>query len=163
MRTAVGAFRSKEHPMGRGLPQGGVLSPLLWLVFFNELPARLAAYRKEFPEIFGDVLFKDLIYADDITSVFACQNAHKLVEVARKNEEGISRELTRMLVSLSVPKSFNFVAPPGLISGMPMRRVPNSHKKTNLERSMLDQQNSSMLVDLTEEEMLDAKVSPPSL
>ena len=89
LRTAVGDFKSKDRPISRGLPRGGVLSPLLWLVFFNDLPTRRAAFREEYPEIFGRVSSKDLIYAGDITAVFACRNAHKLVEIARKMKEGL--------------------------------------------------------------------------
>ena len=35
LRTAAGMFFSKPHPITRGLPQVGVLSPLFWLVLFN--------------------------------------------------------------------------------------------------------------------------------
>ena len=51
-RTPMGSFKSKTHSIGRGLPQEGVLSPLLWLVFFNGLPARLAAFRASPPTVF---------------------------------------------------------------------------------------------------------------
>ena len=81
------------HSIGRGLPQGGVLSPLLRLVYFNDLPTRLAACRAKNPTVFGRISFKDLICADDITTAFACQDALKIPEIAGKYEEEINMEL----------------------------------------------------------------------
>ena len=57
LRTPVGPFKSRAHPIERGLPPGGVLSSLLRLVFFNDLPSRLAASRGGYPEAFRDVAF----------------------------------------------------------------------------------------------------------
>ena len=75
LRAPGETSKSRTHSIGRGLPQGGVLSPLLWLVFFNSLPARLAEFRAENQMSFRCVTFKDLIYADDIITAFACQEA----------------------------------------------------------------------------------------
>ena len=83
--------------------------------------------------------------------------------IAGKYEEGINAELSLLRIALCVPKSLNFVASPGLISGAPFRRVPNPHRKANLDRPMLDQQNDSMLEDLTLEELIDSKIFSPVL
>ena len=37
LRTATGLFHSCYRPITRGVPQGGVLSPLLWLIMVNDI------------------------------------------------------------------------------------------------------------------------------
>ena len=46
MRSDVGAFRSNVHTITRGLPRGGELSPVLWQLYFNDVPERLSQRRE---------------------------------------------------------------------------------------------------------------------
>ena len=46
MRAPTGVYYSDIYPVGRGLPQGGVLSPLLWLIFFNPVSGLLGSLRE---------------------------------------------------------------------------------------------------------------------
>ena len=39
-RVILKKFVSKEYSLEEGIPQGGILSPLLWNVFFADIPIR---------------------------------------------------------------------------------------------------------------------------
>ena len=53
----VGGFRSEEHPVMAGVPQGSVLGPLMWVIFSNDC-------LNMFPE--ADA------FADDVTLSVSC-------------------------------------------------------------------------------------------
>ena len=44
-RAASGDFKGDPASISAGLPQGGVLSPLLWITFFNEIHTSLQGMR----------------------------------------------------------------------------------------------------------------------
>ena len=54
-------------PMSAGLPQGGVLSPTLWILFFNSIHQELRNLRIKAG--FDPERFLDIIYADNVTIV----------------------------------------------------------------------------------------------
>ncbi|EYB81098.1 hypothetical protein Y032_0392g572 [Ancylostoma ceylanicum] len=70
MCVKVGNSFSKSYPCHSGVPQGGVLSPLLFLLYTHDLPAKLCTHP----------LVKVQIYADDI-KVFACYNSQNYSEI----------------------------------------------------------------------------------
>ena len=45
LRSPLGTVYSEDFAPTRGVPQGGVLSPLLWLIFFNSVPRLLRENR----------------------------------------------------------------------------------------------------------------------
>ena len=139
-----------------------MLSPLLWLALFNDIQPQLRRLRRAEPEIFEGSSFQDLIYADDITSIFAHRDANRIAPIDCRNAALILFVLRCLELALSFPKSFNFVISPGLISGGALRRVPNPHRGSNMQRPMLDQQCSTALDDLPEDELIEAKISPPA-
>ena len=47
MRMGDTVYVSAIHGISRGLPQGGVLSPPLWLIYFDQILPRLKAKREE--------------------------------------------------------------------------------------------------------------------
>ena len=163
LKTNSGPFFSGPRPISRGLPQGGVLSPLLWLVIFNDIQSFLEEQRKKEPETFAGAIFLDLIYADDITSLFAHEDASRIPSIAQRNAQLICCALLRLELKLSAPKSYNFVISPGLVLHGAFRRVPNSHTLTNMGRPLLDQQNMSGLEDLSTNELLEKGIFPPEL
>lgn len=57
---------SNKLPIQRGVPQGSILEPLLFLVYVNDFPAYVS-------------LCNDcILYADDITLIKRCNNVHQL-------------------------------------------------------------------------------------
>ena len=63
----MGVYYSDIRDINRGLPQGGVLSPMLWLMFFNEISSELDKKRRERGD--GPGAFRDYKFADDLTTV----------------------------------------------------------------------------------------------
>jgi hypothetical protein len=54
-------------PIGRGVPQGDPLSPLLFIIMLQPLSDALAAHPAGGVTLPGDLLLKDLLYADDVS------------------------------------------------------------------------------------------------
>ena len=63
-------------------------------------------------------------------------------------------------LKLSAPKSLNFIESPGLFSGSVFRRVPNSFRKCNLERSKLDGHFGGLVDAFSSEELFGRLISP---
>ena len=163
LNTAAGTFISKTRPISRGLPQGGKISPLLWLVLFDEVLPKIERKRAEEPEVFGEANFQDFIYADDITTVFAHKDAGEIPRIATRNAEIIQEVLNDIRLRLSCPKSLNFAISPGLIARRTFRRMPKPQRYENMERPMQDQQNETKLDDLTEAGRMEQGVFPRSM
>ena len=71
MRTPAGGFYSDIHGTSKGLPQGVVLSPMLWIAFFDTVLRDLERCRIE-P---GDPSIRrlQLVYADDVTALVSAE------------------------------------------------------------------------------------------
>ena len=130
LRTPTGYYYSGPRAMGRELPQGGVLSPLLWLLVFNRVQPRLEALREQEPETFSGAGRIDLIYVDDIATILSHGDPVYLARAGTRNAQLIQQVLDELGLKLSVPKSYNFVVSPGLVLGSLFRRVPDAHKQT---------------------------------
>lgn len=70
LRVVVNGQSSKTHSIGAGVPQGRVLGPLLWNVFFNDLLQLIPEARA---------------YADDCTLTFPCDSTDHRATVANIN------------------------------------------------------------------------------
>ena len=57
--------------IGKGVPQGDPLSPLLFIVVMQPLSEALAAHRGGGVTLPGGLLLKDLLYADDVALLAA--------------------------------------------------------------------------------------------
>ena len=69
MRTPAGDFYSNVYEISKGLPQGGVLSPLLWIIFFDDVMGGLDHGR---PEPRGTLTRRqNLVYADDVAALIS--------------------------------------------------------------------------------------------
>ena len=65
-KVVVDGVESDEYTVGHGLREGAVLSPLLYTVFIDDLPARLKEYAGV---LVGGQRIRCLLYADDIALV----------------------------------------------------------------------------------------------
>ena len=63
MATTKGTYHGSIYGKTKGLSQGGALSRLLWLVFFNPVAGRLQELRARVPP---PKECTHLIYADDV-------------------------------------------------------------------------------------------------
>ena len=86
-----GDFFGGSTPMFSGLPQGGVLSPPLWLLFFV-LPRELATMRRDA----GDEpsAFTDLVFPGDVTTVITAPTARLLQNRAESNVANVRQRMS---------------------------------------------------------------------
>ena len=98
MKTETGVHLPPIHTISRGFPQGGVISPLLWIIFFNPVLSKLRRMREEMGEDHNN--YKDLIYADELTCIIMAQNeelqkkrAHLLVTMVKKALKEMSLQI----------------------------------------------------------------------
>ena len=133
LTTPNGNCMSTIHPISKGLPQGGVLSPLLWLAFFNPLLTRLDELRKEDP--IEGVEYVDFVYADDITTIITAPDEALLQEASMRNKEHIQKILSKELsLLLELGKCKNIVMNPDLLPNGVYRRAPNTVATTTRNR-----------------------------
>ena len=67
-----------------------------------------------------------------------------------------------LLLNLSAPKSYNFVASPGLIVGPLLRLPQNAKRQANLGLADLDTRQHHSIRTLSAEEMQQQKTPPPT-
>ena len=119
-------------PISAGLPQGGVLSPLLWILFFNTIHEDLNKWRAEAGL---DLLrFLDLIFADDITTVVVADSLEMSSKLAVFSAQTMEKVLRPKHLSMQRAKTQNLLYEPRLIPmGLFRRddrtRVPSTKKR----------------------------------
>ena len=113
---------SGVHEISRGLPQGGVLSPLLWLIYFNQVPERLKSKRQAWGEEMEEA--KDLIYADDVTSIVTADTEDELKLRAHRTVRWIKEILKDMALELNEKKTANMLVTPYYLPEGLYRRRP---------------------------------------
>ena len=106
----TGQCLSKPYAQNRGVPQGGVLSPLMWLVLVNSLPERVRKQmRFEEPGLEQE---KDLllqIFADDISVAVRGATVTEAVHYAEKLAKVLQRVPAAIGLHLSWHKCKNFL------------------------------------------------------
>ncbi|KAK4326961.1 hypothetical protein Pmani_002564 [Petrolisthes manimaculis] len=92
LSVLVDGQSSKDYPIGAGVPQGSLLGPLLWNVFFNDLLQLI-------PEVYA--------YADDCTLTFPCDSTdhHATVVLINQALETITSWGRRWQVDLAQDKT----------------------------------------------------------
>ena len=114
LRTSGGNYMSAWKRITKGVPQGGVLSPFLWLLHFNPLVGRVRAAmwaglsdreKAEFTMIL-------LLYADDVVCAIAHHHLIRLCELARLLGGECVTQLKRLGLWSECAKSANFVMSP---------------------------------------------------
>ena len=71
LKVAVNGYTSKECKIGASVPQGSVLGPLLWNIYFNDILQLI-------PEAYA--------YADDCTLTFTCSDEDRKETIMKINE-----------------------------------------------------------------------------
>ena len=115
LKLSPAIWRIAIHPISRGLPQGGEPPPLLWLIFFNDLPAKLAPNgdRHEEPE----VVYCDLPYADEFTSLISADTLDVVVAAAKQNAQTWRRILEGRGLQLNEPETNCMLLDPAYLPG----------------------------------------------
>ena len=111
-RTTTGVIYSGSQRISAGLPQGGVLSPLLWLAFFNEVHSDLEALRREagLPVAY----FWDLLFADDITIVMIADSLQQCSDNANISAELVYTALKKRHLEIQREKTQSLLLQPDI-------------------------------------------------
>ena len=149
-------------PITRGLPQGGVLSPFLWLLYFDDLRALIRPDLQEWEAELRDIDFLDIFFADDI----ALAIAHKDPEIIARVADSLARTARGRLLgkhlALCDPKSFNFAGSPGGMEGGIFRRAGGLSKTGHREMPRNDGLIERGVAATTSEDDLPSMYFPPS-
>ena len=124
LMTSMGKYHSGWKRISKGVPQGGILSPFLWLLHINPFADQVKARLRR---KWGDEVVRKLcilLYADDIMCAFAHENCGLLVEIVRDLAD-ISREVLAILgLNSDAEKSEGFLLGPASEDGSLFRRHP---------------------------------------
>ena len=108
--TTRGQYFSSPYYQNRGIPQGGVLSPLMRIVLINQvLGQMISRMRKVAP---GYDLEKDLLiqlFADDIPAMIIADDEEEVVRIAYELVQILEEVLRKLGLKLSPPKRNNFI------------------------------------------------------
>ena len=107
LRTPSSSHFRTWRRLSRGLPQGGVLSPFLWLLHFNPPAESLLSKRAERVGPTRDVDFRIYIYADDVTCALAHKNEPTLTRAAWETSEDVMQGLQVLGLSSAGEKAEN--------------------------------------------------------
>ena len=111
LTSPTGRFYSNWRPIGQGVPQGGVLSPYLWLLHIDKLFKGMENRRQQQlchipPET---IRFLDSLYADDILCAIAHKNLQTLEQAAHVSANAYADSLGDLGLAATAPKSENFI------------------------------------------------------
>ena len=147
-RTPQGVFYGQKTPIKAGLPQGGVLSPFLWLMFFNGIHGELKALR----ELRGEdpSRFVDLVFADDLTTIIFSPELDPLRGYSHGNVDNVRHTMGRRGLNLQDPKTHNILFRPEVLpKGIFRRAPPLSNLSTKVRRRnqyMVEARHSNFLL-----------------
>ena len=121
-RTPRGTTMGRHTEITSGLPQGGVLSPVLWLMFFNGVGAELSELRRQRGEEEGT--HHDYMFADDLTTVILAPNEPTLQRRAVANAGDVKQVMKKRFLDVQDEKTKNVVYKPEILQEGVYRRAP---------------------------------------
>ena len=104
--TPIGQHFSKPYHQNKGVPQGGVLSPLMWILLINQIPTKIMEQMKKITgnaEREKDILVQ--IFADDISGVLATNTEEQAIEYAHVLVRILVRTLKELGLNLTHPNA----------------------------------------------------------
>ena len=145
LMTEKGPVLSPPKPIQSGLPQGGVLSPMLWNLFFNGIHESICqTFNQSEHAREHKVQLHIYIYADDIALVLTHPCPHILQQAAMALHEITINKLKNIGLHLSVPKCQNILMSPGGYVGDIFRRSPTMTQKARNEAEQRDNRLSTI-------------------
>ena len=122
----------ESKSISRGLPQGGVISPLMWNLFLNEVADALKVKRSEYN--LPVEAFLDVLYADDIATVIWAETEEELAWLAKINLIVVKEVISSLGLSINIKKTRNLrlrpsTLPRGFFRREPTNRFPNTRNR----------------------------------
>ena len=160
LQGPTGMYCRKRKRITRGLPQGGILSPLLWLVHFNSMKELMDESRQQRMKCledagFGRVEICDLFFADDVVIALAHHLKNILTQEAWHDATAFKGHLAIKGLDSTRDKSGNFLLSPRHTLGGLLRRCPNAHRAPAIDLKERDADLCKGDVSTSEEEEED--------
>ena len=151
-----GRFFSKAKSISGGLPQGGVLSPLLWLVpsngLFRVLERPLGTGMPADTE--GRAAYGIcLVCTDDVAIAYAHESAAQLATVANNGDGQTRRDLAEETLALGLSKCRNMVLSPGGVVGTVSRMNNGLSRAVNSELDERDRRLADLAAALEDDQL----------
>ena len=119
-----GQYRGQRVQITTGLPQGGVLSPILWLMYFNYVHDRLDEERLR--HLGTTANFLDLFFADDMTIMITAPSLPDLCSLAHFSDESVHNTMSLGSLRIQRQKTQNVLLDPRIINDGLFRRTDNT-------------------------------------
>ena len=127
LRSPMGDYLSTHRKITRGLPQGGVLSPALWLMHINGLFEYGGPSAELAGGLWAGLRRCLLVYADDVLFALAHPKVPVLREAADSETESLTRGLHSLDLNSAEEKSLGMVIAPKYTVGQSFfRRGPDA-------------------------------------
>ena len=150
---------SRQHPMSRGLPQGGVLSPLLWILHINRLSAqiratllRVAPYKKS---TWGLTV---QTFADDVSAAVAHNEQKATIAISRHLREAIIANFGDLHLDIAIHKCNNFLMEPSnnkMIQSQRKSKRPRNKGLKEQKRKRMSRDLDRIMQTMGEEARVD--------
>ena len=114
MGTLEGVLYSEPREPSRGVPQGGVLSPLLWILHVNRVASRTQEKMEEailLPK--GEWRLMVQLFADDISAAVMHSDRRIVIVLAEELARTLIRVLRELGLEVAPPKCNNFIVDGG--------------------------------------------------
>ena len=106
-RLPSGTHLGEPTEIAAGLPQGSVPSPMLWLMFLNDIQEHLDQLRTN--QGIPTSVHLDLVFADDMTTIIVEPQLDVLRYYAVENAQNMWKVMAMRHLSLQDPKTFNML------------------------------------------------------
>ena len=119
-----GQHKGKSVKITAGLPQGGILSPILWLMYFNHVHDELETRRIRL--LGTNVNFLDLFFADDMTIMIESPFLSELCSLAHFSDESVHDVMAQGSLQIQRRKTQNILLDPRIIREGIYRRTDST-------------------------------------
>ena len=160
IQTSKGRFFSTWRPIRRGVPQGGVLSPFLWLLHIDGLFQKVEMAKQGYSPLLSNVIWCHLIYADDVLCALAHEHQEIVISAAHQSADTHSTALSELGLGTTQEKSVNFLVPPSRTEDSFFRRSRHEQEGKQTPRTRNKSQDEEMRAEKDNETFGTQRTDP---